>query len=986
MNNQNKTNKTYEIFNDFTGEVQIHNKIGVPFNFQPILEDKNLPNITPIKNKNHYSNLNTTSISNSALKINKYNFLCEECGKIIEEGELILFCECIKTTHYSCIKSYDQKSCKVCSNSLKIDYLITFKDEAIKSKIKNTNINNFTLEQGSISNLISEIKDLNINDYGGYISTIMSNLKHDKVQSNTEDKVYNNIELHSIKNNKERKVLNNISSSHSPYFEKSTNNKTKDSKPLIKSLVNTPVLLNKYMMQDSCSPDVSIMHIKQKLNFQSPDFLKFTGNNQIKELNSKIDEYGQRNEELICQINQTFMEDNKFRKEEVSLNSSNFLNNISFFNADNGKILNNHQNESSSKNLSSKEYYSFLFDRVYNDFIQAKQLVEENIATNQSSHAEENIELQNKRRVSRVSIDKRHFSLFRKLQLDDDPAIYEQTSEDSAFIPKESTKLLNDLASHLNPICIEIESGVSHINICNNYHTNSLPLASYDIPMSIEVSVNSSNNGAELCLPNYNKYYLIIINSKMLQLESYMQIFNLIKGKISDGDKVWSNAFDKDKFSKDWLDRIDLDSLSNEILILNKDYNYIDFLNIINHVLEFSLDITDAPLFEVIFISDSNILKNESNQVYMTNLFKLAEKVQSTRATCFKCVRVNTLSLIENNNSSSILEENIFLSDISMMFSGCFYPCNDLKDLLLGTQNILDISEQTSLFNCDLFIEGNQDIALFIDILNYTFIKTDHNKYEISIGNLLIGEKKKINLLTRVLISEDNKNTFSLPLLNCHVEYSIQKSYRERLLNVMNNLRSLNKSELNIVKQVSPSLYFYIPVFYDSHNDREKILNKKVILRQQISLVSSVVNSCISVIRNKIISREDIFFNDNCLSMIDKSMQYIKKEILSLGLIGNDFEILARELENKENIILHILNYLNNCNEDQYDEIRSNLKHLILGLLCISDLNLVSNILKKVNNGESTTLLIELISIKNSLEFERPMRLKDERFTDDCLL
>lgn len=753
----NSNVQKYEIFNDFTNQFDTFTKIESK-------EDTSFsPNFTPIKPNKKINQLGNTcsTINNSYTNMNRFHYSCEECSKTIDEGDLINYCSCMRFIHYSCFSvnlnnilyTNGKYICSICSSEVKVEYLLInslyYNEYSSHQKVKNTNINNIS----DINEIILKLKDVTI--YSEYENILSNHISSTKIViKSKEDRVeteanpvfnYNKVSCNQnqnqlmttnhYQNTKERKALSKVDFSHSPYYEKSTNNKTDSNYPqYIKSTVSPIRPIQQAFLFNSPSS-----YVKQKLNFHSPNFFKLNNehnNYLMKALDDEIKNNlsSEKNENSF--INQSIMNlsksfiDNNFRKDiSVLINKSNIFRtseeedkNLIYCPSANS-IFNN-RNELKYSNSNDELRLNLLQEKIINDFKDYKTQIESNISETSSIFAEERLDYQNKIRMSRPSIDKRDFLNFRRLQLEDDVSIYEQEEESSNFIPKESTRHIIDHNNHSNIVLLEIESGISNINLTSNNKNNI-----YEVPISIEVSLNKQN-GNEILLSNYPKYYLIIFNSKKIDIDCFIQTLTLMKYKISENDRVWTNILNKDIVSKEWLDRFDLENIilgykNNpkliEDLLKNVNLTYVEYMNIVNYVYEFSLDLVECPQFEVIFISDTdNILKGDKYDKYYTQLLNLLNSLSNLNSGFIKSIKVNILALIslsemESNKVSlsnySSLEETLFLYDFTKAFNGIFYCCYSLKHLLSGFQNIIDISEQTVLLNCSLMLDGNKDVV-----------------------------------------------------------------------------------------------------------------------------------------------------------------------------------------------------------------------------------------------------------------------------------
>lgn len=252
----------------------------------------------------------------------------------------------------------------------------------------------------------------------------------------------------------------------------------------------------------------------------------------------------------------------------------------------------------------------------------------------------------------------------------------------------------------------------------------------------------------------------------------------------------------------------------------------------------------------------------------------------------------------------------------------------------------------------------------------------------------------------------------TLPLFNCHMSYSIQKGYKDKLnlkLNKILNYKPNEKVDSNLTRQFSQSLSFYIPILDSSS---EIILNNKIVSRIYSNSIGNTIRKCVVYLKEHMLNSNLLCIYDVLLFLNEEILLY-KKKLLSVP--DNILNLLYYNAQNK-NCISVIFDYIiySSTDSSSYDKLRVDLKYFIFSVFALNDLiNTRETLLSLYNDMEFSTnghkkgddlieikendivfskfhikynKILDFISLFESLNLERPLRLQDERFMDDCLL
>ena len=670
--------------------------------------------------------------------------------------------------------------------------------------------------------------------------------------------------------------------------------------------------------------------------------------------------------------------------------------------------------------------------------------------------------------------------------MESNPYIYYQKDYDSLnYIERIDLKSVNSnyKTNKIFPVDVSIELGVSHIYIDDNPNIdiqNNNFIKTYEIPVNIEISLNSliesynnDSNNISNCLPFYYKKYIVLFNSNCINIDLISQVFKIFDCKINDSDLIWSNIFDNfdnydsdiiiDKhfnnnnnnnifklFSKGWINKNALNDMIINNLINNFNNtnnviinNFNEFVRYLNKIIINSSHDCNYNMYEILFITDDNIFENNVNDLNNNNtndeylyLTELAKTISNNKAKYFKSINLNTITLISNNNNNnniSNFNHCFTISQISSLFLGNNYSVTNINELLNNINIVIDSANQTTILNSKLTIEGNKDISLFLDVMNYPYEKKDHNNIEIFVGNLLLSEKKQINIISKIVLTSKHLSSFEMPLFKCYMEYNVTKEYKDKIININNNNNNNNlirsktdilNSSVSVVYNDCNSLKYKNKFLSYIKNENNKINesvchNHKVYIRYYYSKVSELIENIIYTIKyDDYNNNNSIYFE--LIEQIKILTDIIKKDLLD-NVINN---ILYNDNENDVNNINlflkdddiynafkdNLLNIVNNNNKSSnvvslindylYDYSKNSLNYnediqsfnkrlfysyllfIINYCLLLNDLNNVENILVNKQSKD----YYDLINIKDSLKYNKPLRIKDERFIDDCLI
>lgn len=255
----------------------------------------------------------------------------------------------------------------------------------------------------------------------------------------------------------------------------------------------------------------------------------------------------------------------------------------------------------------------------------------------------------------------------------------------------------------------------------------------------------------------------------------------------------------------------------------------------------------------------------------------------------------------------------------------------------------------------------------------------------------------------------------TLPLFNCHMSYTIQKGFKEKLnlkLNKIMNYKPNERVDYNLTRQISHKLSFYIPILDSSFSSPEIILNNKVVSRIYSNSIGNTIRKCVVYLKEHMLN-ENLLLVEDVLLFLNEEIVLFKKKLLNIP--DNILNLLYYNAQNK-NCISVIFDYIIYSSTDSsYDnKLRIDLKYFIFSIFALNDLiqtreTLLSlyNDMEFGNNGhkkEENSIeikendmvfskfpikynkILDFISLFESLNLERPLRLQDERFMDDCLL
>lgn len=771
-------------------------------------------------------------------------YVCCICSNIINKGDYISYCECMKISHFVC-----ENNCNICNKSTSEyldNYHMTTNDQTLEKVFLSDELGENNFKEAKFKNSNSII--VNLNDKNFFNVNQNKENKQEKIEMNNEFYNRNNLDntsyeninnvnlLHNEEINDKRSILNNNIHSNSQFFPNQINNdRIKNSKEKIRfnvpfqslkndSIISTIKNQNKIKtittMHSSNnnlkknefdnSPDSIIHEVKNHLNFP------YENKNEIindKEKDGKLINVDENNCN-IGYITKNLLNDNK--NKEKSLNSHGIYtddNNLNyndkrktFFSANNGKYnckisSNNDFNE--KDDFRHKLKMSNLETRINN----------RNFTSYGISNESTNIEKMDLNLSTSINIIndvtdcKRNFNGFDQPKYSyNDQNELQTVNETMSSIKKGfvTQKVMGD-----SPI--KSKKNIDQ----NNYYENN-PNSNYISNYSLNNRVYSFFNKDEyeqfykaaktVCLSNTIYYYNSTMNCNNISFDVYKSDNLLFNHNISNSINSDVLGFAKSlRMKYDYKDEIE----SSKDLIYKNTFNITDnYTQLINVSVEGSMN-------QIVYVNNHQNISNHTN---LTNLNLL----------------------INNNNYSS---DNKLLNEIDEIISKKTKQNSDyILELKLEPYNLVKkmkmyISEEISLFNRIVFLispleylDCNQIINLmnvfckslnnldlvYVSFINYQFLLREYKSFPlISIcfeNNTQFFIKKNelliiLDDIIKIYSSCNNDNHSN----NIKIEY----------LNFENNgnlqLHEINPNLLDVIKIISSQKtiqsieYIYIP-------------------------------------------------------------------------------------------------------------------------------------------------------------------------------
>ncbi|MCQ2819609.1 MAG: hypothetical protein MJ252_20285 [archaeon] len=522
----------------------------------------------------------------------------------------------------------------------------------------------------------------------------------------------------------------------------------------------------------------------------------------------------------------------------------------------------------------------------------------------------------------------------------------------------------NDFDINNDILNISLEAGISHIiSDCQKLIT---------IPISVDVEINPK--AKQIAKFSYAKDHLIIFNTSELNLQTKFQILGNISNLMGDYDRIYSNVIKGNK----WLTKMDLCNIISQpqnaeqfIEGNNLTLNYLDLINAVLYGLDLSLEF-HANIFSMLIFCDNGAIG--LNEDYSQKFQEVGNKIKESKINFFKEFSINIITL--DNKTIQKTQENLryynFLYDLSLLCLGYFYTCSNFDELIKTVGLFFTTKNQTALINSKLILKINRDPSIVFSGLIFPFNKIDHNAYEVYLGSILMKEKKTYNFNLTVILNQQNIK-LSLPLVEVSAEYLISKNTitefknyqngnNQSQMNFMNNFNNF----LNLIRNRTMFYSLSLPIL---NENKPVLIGNSVVLKHIFSESAKRIDESIMFLKN--------YQFIQAYNLLQKEKENLENALINrTTLFQNLLSKVQKDLQgnnaNQFNINNSIFNQPQNKKEECLSQITKWMK------MILKDINHISQEIME-NSGRN---IAECYSICESLLYERPVILDDQRFLD----